>query len=254
MFELRLPAFHGPLALLLRLVEEAQLDITAISLVQVADQYLAHLRHLQAIDLDELAEFIVIGAKLLYLKSCALLPKPSSPAQRQAQEAVARELTEMVEEYRRFQEAAQALRRLEEAGRRAYPRPDQPSIALPPGLQGVTLETLVEIFQEAMERKPPAPPATETLLPQETITVQEKTVAIEADLRRRRRLSFRALMMACRSRAEVVAAFLAVLELIKAGRVWAQQGETFGDISLVAATVAHEPPAAGEGSARSQPP
>ncbi|MFQ5880621.1 MAG: segregation and condensation protein A [Dehalococcoidia bacterium] len=233
MFQLRLPAFHGPLDLLLRLVEEAKLDITAVSLVQVTDQYLAHLRQAHTTDASALAEFILIGAKLLYLKSCALLPQPPSPVRREAA-AVGQELSQMLQEYRRFREAAQALRQLEEQGQRAYPRLTPPPFQLPPGLKGVTLELLLDIFQEALSRQPPPLPEEAAVLQREPITVEEKVAAIAADLVRQGRLSFRAVVTACRSRAEVVAAFLAVLELIKGGRAWAEQEEAFADISLVA--------------------
>ncbi|HKZ50194.1 MAG TPA: ScpA family protein, partial [Dehalococcoidia bacterium] len=185
-FDLRLPAFQGPLDLLLRLVEEASLDITTISLVQVTDQYMAHLGRTQGSDPAALAEFIVIGAKLLYLKSCALLPASASPAKRQAQAEVGRELTQMLEEYRRFKGAAEALRQLEEQGLQTYPRLAPPPITLPPGLQGVTLETLVRIFQEALSRQP-APEEAPTL-EREAVTVSEKVAEIGADLKRRGRL------------------------------------------------------------------
>lgn len=241
MFELRLSAFQGPLDLLLRLVEGASLDITTVSLVQVTDQYLSHLHRTPRADPAALVEFIVIGAKLLYLKSCALLPTatPVPPKAAQAQEAVGRELTQMLEEYRRFKGAAAALRQMEEQGQQAYPRQAPPPIALPPGLKGVTLETLVRIFQEALSRQPPQPEV--PALEREPVTVAEKMAEIGASLERQGRLSFRAVVMACRSRTEVVAAFLAVLELIKAGRALAEQEEPFEDILLVATAGMEEP-------------
>src|SRR3989304_10167138 len=77
-FQIRLPVFEGPLDLLLYLIERDQLDITAVSLVQVTDQYLSYLRSGEQIDADALADFIVIGARLIYLKSRALLPQPQA--------------------------------------------------------------------------------------------------------------------------------------------------------------------------------
>ena len=75
MFELKLSVFQGPLDLLLELIEGEELDITAVSLAQVTDQYWSHLRSVEGQDAEALAEFIVVGARLLYIKSRALLPE-----------------------------------------------------------------------------------------------------------------------------------------------------------------------------------
>lgn len=233
MFELRLTSFNGPLDLLLRLVEEARLDITAVSLVQVTDQYLSHLRSAHHINPEELVEFIVVGAKLLFLKSCALLPQASAPAARRVRAESEREMTQMLLAYKQLKEATAALRRLEEQGQRTYRRTASPAVVLPPGLDGVTIDTLLRILQEALRREPA--PEGPVLLARDELTVEDKVAALEAELERNKRLSFRAVMMACKSRTEVVIAFLAVLELIKAGSVWAEQEETFGDIILTGA-------------------
>src|SRR5919109_5153241 len=78
-YTVRLPVFEGPLDLLLRLIEREELDITAISLAQVADQYLAHVRAMETSDPAALSAFLVIAAKLLLIKSRALLPRPAVP-------------------------------------------------------------------------------------------------------------------------------------------------------------------------------
>src|SRR3972149_3195356 len=79
MLELKVDGFSGPLDLLLDLIERAQLDITALSLAQVADQYWQHVESNGGLEPDALADFIVIGSRLLYIKSCALLPSASPP-------------------------------------------------------------------------------------------------------------------------------------------------------------------------------
>lgn len=232
MFELKLPVFEGPLDLLLHLIEKEELDITAVSLVQVADQYLAHLQSMEAISLDALADFVAIGAKLIYLKSRALLPRPEAEEEEEPSlEEAGRELTEMLQEYRRFKEVAGALRAIEDEGLRAYPRvAPPPDVPLPTGLKKVTLDRLMELFQEALRRQPAAPPAVE----RERVTVRQKIEEIESRLRSAGRLSFRSFIAVCRSRIEVIVSFLAVLELIKALRLVAEQEELFGDIALVA--------------------
>jgi len=235
-FELKLSAFQGPLDLLLHLIEREELDITAISLAQVTDQYWAYLRSAEGLDLEALAEFIAVGARLLYIKSRALLPdlRPR-PREESKGEDVGESLARMLVEYKRFREAAEAFRDLEERGRRAYPRlaPSSPNLPRPPGLKGVTLESLLDIFQEALARKP-AEPETEAI-ERETVTVEEKMEAVMAAVAAGSgKTSFRALVEECSSRLEIIVVFLAILELIKAGSLRAVQRARFRDISLVA--------------------
>jgi len=142
-------------------------------------------------------------------------------------------------EYKRFRQAAETFRGLEERGQRAYPRlAPSKGVILPPGLKGVTLDGLLSIFQEALSRQPVESPA-EGAIPRESVTVDEKmdTVLSVVD-RGRGRASFRALVEACTSRTEIIVVFLAVLELMKAGRISAEQEESFGDIALVATPAA----------------
>lgn len=230
-FQLQLSVFEGPLDLLLYLIEREELDITAVSLVQVTDQYLSYLRSGEQIDATALAEFIAIGARLLYLKSRALLPRP--PAGEELLEDLGEDLVRRLREYRRFKEAAGALRALEERGLRAYPRLAPPTgVPLPTGLDGVSLKLLVGIFQEVLARQPEEAP--EGLVERQEFSVEQKVAELLSALQGRARLSFRAFISACRSRMEVIVAFLAVLELIKGLRLRAEQDALFGDISLVA--------------------
>ena len=239
MFELKLSVFEGPLDLLLDLIEREELDITAVSLAQVTDQYWAHLRSVEGQDAEALAEFIVVGARLLYIKSRALLPE-LRPREREDEKKDAGEaLAQMLVEYKRFREAAGAFRDLEEQGRRAYPRLAAPSKdwLLPPGLKGVTLEGLLNIFEEALSRQPAEPE--EGAIEREAVTVEEKMAAVKAAVASgSRRVSFRALVEACSSRIEVIVVFLAVLELIKAGQLVARQRGRFRDIMMIGAEAA----------------
>ena len=231
-FQLQLTVFEGPLDLLLYLIEREELDITAVSLVQVTDQYLSFLRSGEQIDAAALAEFIAIGARLLYLKSRALLPKP--PPDEEPLEDLAEDLVQRLREYRRFKEVAGALRGIEEEGRRAYPRlAPATGVPLPTGLDGVTLDLLLSIFQEVLDRQPAAEEQ-EGVVERHEVTVEQKVAELSDALRRRGRLSFRAFISACRSRIEVIVAFMAVLELIKSLQLRAEQDALFGDISLVA--------------------
>lgn len=241
-FTLRLGVFEGPLDLLLHLIEKEDLDITAVSLVQVTDQYLQYVHSADQINLEALADFVAIGARLLFLKSRALLPRSQEPEPHRADEPDdAEELTRLLEEYRSYKAAAAAFRQLELKGFRAFPRlAPPPEVPLPLGLDGVSLRLLVRIFQEALERKP-AEEEPPPVIRREEITVEQKAQLITDALRREGRVSFRALVADCRTRVEIIVSFLAVLELIKALRLRAEQDELFGDIVLLPVTAEAAP-------------
>ena len=229
-FKLQLPVFEGPLDLLLYLIEREELDITAVSLFQVTDQYLSHLRSGDQIDATALAEFIAIGARLILLKSRALLPKP--PADDEFEEDLTDDIVQRLRDYKRFKEAAGALRDLEERGLRAYPRVSPPSgLPLPTGLTGVTLDLLSQIVREVLERTPEE--EIEQSVPRHAVTVEEMVGQLTAAIKEHGRTSFRAFISSCRTRTEVIVSFMAVLELIKALVLRAEQDALFGDISLI---------------------
>jgi segregation and condensation protein A len=237
-FELKLPVFEGPLDLLLHLIEREDLDITTVSLVQVTDQYLAHLRE-GDVNAAALADFIAVGARLLFLKSRALLPRgPEQPDSALPDES-GEDLTSLLMEYRQLREVATYFEQIEELGRKSYVRQGEPptkQIPLPMGLGDVTLEALATIFQETLARQDANRPPEETI-EREKVTVADKIKLINERLKADGRVSFSELMQSCRSRIEVIVQFLAVLELIKGQKVRARQESPFGDILLVAAGV-----------------
>ncbi|MBM4415064.1 MAG: segregation/condensation protein A [Chloroflexi bacterium] len=233
-FVLQLAAFEGPLDLLLHLLDEQQLDITEVSLLAVTKQYLAHLRAGEQLDLDALAEFIAVGARLLLLKSRALLPRdPSEEPVAGEDEADPLALVARLQEYRRFKEAAEFLRALELEHRHGYRRAAAPPELPPaPGLEGVTLTALVLLLQQALERVP-APRPEPAVVPRERVRLADCIAALAERVAREGRVSFRALIGGATTRVKVIVEFLAVLELIKARVLEARQTEAFGDIELV---------------------
>src|SRR5216684_6292299 len=151
--ELHLETFDGPLELLLLLIEQRRLPITQVSLAQVADQYLSHVRAQPALDTELLAEFLVIGGKLLLLKSRALLlseePDPEV-------EEVASDLAERLATYRVFRAAAEVLRELEQRGERMYPTLREPLISAQPAeLAPLTADALLAVWRRLSLRSPP---------------------------------------------------------------------------------------------------
>src|SRR5690242_2391138 len=109
-YTFQLPAFEGPLDLLLRLIEREELDITTIALAHVADAYLAHVRAMATPDPAALSAFLVIAAKLLLIKSRALLPRPQAPRGPDEPFDEAEDLARQLREYQRYKQAAALLR------------------------------------------------------------------------------------------------------------------------------------------------
>jgi len=233
MLAVKTEAFEGPLDLLLHLIESEDLDITAVSLIQVTDQYLTMLRAQESIDLRALADFVAVGAKLLFLKSRALLPRtPDQVAEDEREaEAIALDLTAQLEEYRAYKSAAGYLRELDEAGHRSFVRvAPPPADWLPTGLENVTMSKLLKAFQKALERLPPE--AEPERIPRQPVNLAERRQTVLAAVKRRGRLSFSRLLAECRSRLEVIVTFLAVLDLLKSDEIEAEQSASFGEIVL----------------------
>lgn len=229
-YAVHLDTFEGPLDLLLRLIEKAELDITTIALATVTDQYLAYIRQLDEIHPDLLADFLVVAAKLILIKSRALLPKP--PALEEDEEDVGQDLVRQLEEYRRFKAAALCLREREEQGLRSHVRAvhgQLPPRQLAPG--EVTLSQLLEALQRVLAVTPAAPVS--SVVSPVVISIADKIRAIENALLTSRRVHFTGLLMRSHSRVEIVVTFLAILELIKRGSIHAEQETLFGEIYLV---------------------
>ncbi len=245
-YAVRLPAFEGPLDLLLHLIETQELDISGISLVAVTDQYLQTLAQLEEIEPGALADFLIVASRLLYIKSYYLLPKPRPASEDDEDEASGDALVRQLLEYRQFKEVAGLLRTREQAGLRVYvraaPRPEVPRRI---DLDNMDVGRLQAALRKVLQRMPMDPP-----LPRVktyAITVSEQIDNVRSLLRgqidavmgsdRRAQLSFYALLSGSATRLEVVVTFLAVLELFKLGEIEVVQEGTFADIYLLPAVL-----------------
>lgn len=226
MFSLAVSVFEGPLDGLLGLVDRGELDAGGIPVASIVVQY-ARYRAAGGGSAAESSEFIALAARLMLVKSRALLPRPAPPAPPEEEPA---DLEAVLAEYRRFKEAAGALKEREESGLRSFPRLAPPP-TLPPGtgLSNVTLQRLAAIVRDVLARKDePAAGVVE----RETVTIREKVKQLQVLLERDGRVSFTAFISASRSRIEVVVGFMAVLELVRRGRAEAEQPAPFGDIFI----------------------
>jgi hypothetical protein len=141
----------------------------------------------------------------------------------------------MLADHKRFKDAVDLFRQLEEEGRRTFARMGPVrNVPLPPGLEGVTLDTLLSAVKQALADTPPeSAEEEETVIHIEPVTVNEKMAEVKAKLAGGAKLRFRPLLAECKTRTEIVVLFLAILEMIKGGELWAEQDTPFGDIELV---------------------
>lgn len=236
-FPVRVAQFEGPLALLLRLIEERQLDVTAVSLAEVADQYLRHVEAMRPLDLEAASEFAVIAARLLELKARALVPEPRGGGQDGAppdEDEPGEDLVRRLLEYRRYRDAAEELRRRAEAEGLRFTRipEDLEGLAREADLERVTPADLLRAFVDVLEASAArTPPPLEVR--REPIPVARRMVEVLRHLRAAGgRAAFHELFAGEPARAEVVATFLAVLELLRQRRLRAVQAEPLGPIEL----------------------
>ena len=233
-YAVQLPVFEGPLDLLLELIERAELDITRVSLAQVTHQYLEYLRLVPAHDLADLAAFLVVAARLLQIKSEALLPRPPTraPGEEDPGDALARQLIA----YKKYKQVAVLLAERETAGLRTYLR-----VAPPPSVEptldarGLTLEALQRAMFDVLLEAARGPALDEVVRPP-VVRIRDKIRLLLDWLRRDGRTTFRQMVAQARTRLEIVVSFLAILELIKRQQVVVQQAELFGDIEVLPGT------------------
>jgi segregation and condensation protein A len=232
-YQVTLPVFEGPLDLLLHLIEREELDITQVSLAQVTNQYLEYLAQLSQRDPDSLADFLVVAARLLLIKSRVLLPQPPAPPPPEDAEGdVGQDLVRQLIEYRRFKEAARWLKDIEKQGLSSYIRlAEAPSFERTLNLEDVTLDDLLAVMREVLAIKPLAASINGAVSPV-TITIAEQMDLIERQIARGRPLSFRRLLEQATSRLEIIVTLLALLEMVKQLRVTVRQDRLFGDISI----------------------
>lgn len=226
----QIPVYEGPLDLLLQLIERAELDITAVALALVTEQYLQFIRQMQEARAEEISAFLVIAAKLIQIKSEALLPHP--PARETEEEDPAENLARQLRMYKRFKEIATLLEQRDAQGLRTYLR-----LAPPPkvegrlDLSGLTLTDLLEAAKSALQQEREKQ-SLGTVIAAPKVTIRQKIAYLSEQLRKNQQISFRNLIENSHSRLEVVVTFLALLELVKRYRVSVRQEALFGEIHI----------------------
>lgn len=228
-YQFHLEKFEGPLDLLLTLIEKEKMDITQVSLAQVADQYLAYIRDEEHLSLENLSAFLTIAARLILIKSRALLPILTfSDEEEEAME----DLEYHLKAYRLFREASQGLGNFFRTRKSAYHRESflgTQVVFYPP--KGLTKELLRQHFVDVLGDIPvfEVLPEKEIAL---VITLEEKISHLQTTLGARVESSFREIIENAENRVEVIVSFLAMLELIKQRFISVEQERYFSDIRI----------------------
>ena len=215
--------FEGPLELLLQLIDSEKMSITDVSLVEVTDQFIRYLDTLSD-QADELASFLVVASKLLYLKSRSLLPflQPD-----EAEDGT--DLAAQLRLYQRFIEASAQVKALWDRHSVSYARVQPPravtEFRLPGGARGADLQAAMLIL---LKRLTPVTPLPELALAK-TVSVHEKIQSIYEILKK---VGTMRLAEMAAGRSEVIVTFLAILELVKEQRVAVKQAGAFADLSV----------------------
>ncbi len=223
----KLDVFEGPLDLLLYLIRKDEVNIYDIPIARITEEYLGYLHAMESFDLGIAGEYLVVAATLIRIKSSMLLPRdPESEDEDDPREELVRALLE----YRKFKCASEHLREQEDENRGRYGRSD----LVPPTkvtrteyVNDFTLFDLLTAFKDVLDR---VEEDVYCEVAVDTVTVEERVAVIETVLTRSNGIRFADLMDDNPTRTLVIMTFIALLELLKMGRIGLRQNEPFADI------------------------
>jgi len=236
---IRLEDFEGPLDLLLHLINRSEMDIANLQVAKITAQYLDFIRLMEELNINVAAEFLVMAAELLRIKSKMLLPPDEEELQATSEGPDPRqELVARLMEYKLYKEAAQTMSERESEWRGVFVRHPVELDELRPAVSaslvdGVSVFDLLEAFSRVLESAAPDEAEDERKIVRDEETVEQRVSMVLGKLRRSDgRLSFRRLFSDRPTRREIVVTLLAVLELIKKRRIRAVQEKCFGEIEI----------------------
>lgn len=238
----KLEAFEGPLDLLLHLLEKNKVNIYDIPIVEITNQYLEYIREMQRQDLNVMSEFLVMAATLIAIKSKMLLPKEVTEEEEEADPRA--ELVQQLLEYKMYKCMSYELKDCQtDAERYLFKTPTVPKevlayeepVDLEKLMSDVTLQKLNRIFQSVMRRKEDKIDKVRAgfgKIEKEEISLSDKMVYLEQYAISHKRFCFRNLLEQQGSKMEVIVSFLAILELMKTGKITIKQDNLFDDIEI----------------------
>ncbi|MEN9990995.1 MAG: hypothetical protein RLZZ224_697 [Verrucomicrobiota bacterium] len=231
-YKVKLEIFEGPLDLLLYLIKKEEVDIHEVSLEKITKQYLQYINTFQLLNIDIAAEFVLMAANLMYVKSRTLLPKSEQPPDEEGEEDDPRwDLIRQLIEYKKFKDAASFLakREVEMDGAYAY-QPDVPKDETPPVLAEVSIFDLIRSFQNVLKRFEEAHDF--GAIVDDRYTVADKIEMLMERFQPGQSIPFEHLFEQATTKAEVIVTFLAVLELMKMNQFIIRQNTILGEIEV----------------------
>lgn len=227
----KLDVFEGPLDLLLHLIQKNKVSIYDIPIVSITEQYFEMLEIAGLLDLEISSEFLVMAAQLLYIKSKMLLPKQADEDEQDPREELAKRLLE----YQKYKQASEKLKQREFYYKYMYfKEPDNIEPIEPPPPDSYPIEKLVEAFYDVLERtrrrEPPPKKNFDGIVKRKVVSVRDKAEGIVKRLKKGSAIKFVSIFEHDKDRSELVATFLALLELIRMNRV--QAADKNGQIYL----------------------
>ncbi len=238
----KLQVFEGPLDLLLHLLEKNKVNIYDIPIVEITAQYMEYVAQMQRRDLDTLSEFLVMAATLIDIKSRMLLPR--DPDSEEEEEDPRAELVQQLLEYKMYKCMAYELKdRQLDAQRVMFKEPTIPDeilayeepVNVAELVSDVTLAKLNAIFRGIMKKqKDKIDPVRSKFgkIEKEEVSLEDKMAELEDYAANHRHFSFRGLLENQPSKVEVIVTFLAILELMKMGKIVISQEHIFDDIKI----------------------
>lgn len=232
-FAIRLPAFEGPLDLLLYLIRRSEVDIYDIPIVRVTDQYIEVLGAMETLDLEAAGEFFVMASTLMYIKSRMLLPKKDQGTNEDVEDEDVDprwELVQQLLEYRKFKEAAEDIRKLILSSNDLIARigPKEAVEAVERPLKPVDRVDLWNTFNQVLRRLTER--IDEGQINAEQVTVSDRMEVVLLRIKHETSFLFSELFESTTTITTIVATFLAVLELTRLNKISLQQDRAFGDI------------------------
>jgi segregation and condensation protein A len=229
-YQITIPEFDGPMDLMLHLIREHELDIYDIHISKITKEYLAYLDLMESLNIEIAGDFLVMAATLMQIKSRMLLPVDPSPDE--PEEDPRLELMRRLVEYKKFKDASEQLQEMEKGRAHLLPRnvpTDMKEVGEEEHLVEVTLFGLLAAFKDVLIHTQEDVSA-ELVRPE--ITVSQKINDLMDMLHTDRRIIFRPILTACRTKIEKVVALLALLELIRLKLVRVVQNTIFGEIEV----------------------
>ena len=232
-YKVKLDIFEGPLDLLLYIIKKNELDIFDIPIAKITEQYLEYLEYMRLLDLSIAGEFLVMAATLMHIKSKMLLPPDETQEEEEEMEDPRAELVRKLVEYKKFKEAAQDLKTLEEKRKEVYTRgfTDIENIASPDEMFfEVTLFDLISAFSKVLKEVPKE--IFQEIIKDE-FTVEQKVHDLYHMLVVESEISLNSLFEKAKNKLEIIAFFLAILELIRLKEIMIIQKKIFGEIKII---------------------